>query len=63
MLTLIRRWREAVGQFEPVLIKGTDPFHANVYFRAPVGKPKGVSVPSPALVIFLCFMRDAWAIR
>ena len=49
-------------QFEPVLIKGTDPF-LQMFTSGTVGKPKGVAVPARALLSFYVYMRDAVGLR
>ena len=53
---------EQSDQFEPVLIKGTDPF-LQMFTSGTVGKPKGVSVPARALLSFYVYMRDAVGLR
>ncbi|HEV8076856.1 MAG TPA: AMP-binding protein, partial [Marinobacter sp.] len=53
---------EQSDQFEPVLIKGTEPF-LQMFTSGTVGKPKGVSVPARALLSFYVYMRDAIGLR
>lgn len=49
-------------EFEPVMIKGTDPF-LQMFTSGTVGKAKGVAVPASALMEFYVYMRYAIDLR
>lgn len=49
-------------EFEPVMIKGTDPF-LQMFTSGTVGKAKGVAVPARALMAFYMYMRYAIGLR
>ena len=53
---------EQSGQFEPVLIKGGDPF-LQMFTSGTVGKSKGVAVPAKALLAFYVYMKYAIDLR
>ncbi|MDX1819142.1 MAG: AMP-binding protein, partial [Marinobacter sp.] len=49
-------------EFEPVMIKGTDPF-LQMFTSGTVGKAKGVAVPARALLAFYVYMKYAIDLR
>jgi len=49
-------------QFEPVMIKGSDPF-LQMFTSGTVGKAKGVAVPAKALLAFYVYMKYAIDLR
>jgi len=49
-------------EFEPVMIKGTDPF-LQMFTSGTVGKAKGVAVPARALMAFYIYMKYAIDLR
>jgi len=49
-------------QFEPVMIKGSDPF-LQMFTSGTVGKAKGVAVPARALLAFYVYMKYAIDLR
>lgn len=49
-------------EFEPVMIKGTDPF-LQMFTSGTVGKAKGVAVPARALMAFYVYMKYAIDLR
>jgi acetyl-CoA synthetase len=53
---------EQPAEFEPVMIKGTDPF-LQMFTSGTVGKAKGVAVPARALMAFYVYMRFAIDLR
>lgn len=53
---------EQSPRFEPIMIKGTDPF-LQMFTSGTVGKPKGVAVPARALMAFYVYMRYAIDLR
>lgn len=53
---------EQSAEFEPVMIKGTDPF-LQMFTSGTVGKAKGVAVPARALMAFYVYMRYAIDLR
>ena len=53
---------EQKPDFEPVMIKGTDPF-LQMFTSGTVGKAKGVAVPARALMAFYAYMRYAIDLR
>ena len=53
---------EQKPDFEPVLIKGTDPF-LQMFTSGTVGKSKGVAVPARALMAFYVYMKYAIDLR
>ncbi|WP_417501129.1 AMP-binding protein [Marinobacter sp.] len=53
---------EQSDDFEPVLIKGTDPF-LQMFTSGTVGKSKGVAVPARALLAFYVYMKYAIDLR
>lgn len=50
------------SEFEPVMIKGTDPF-LQMFTSGTVGKSKGVAVPARALMAFYVYMKYAIDLR
>jgi len=50
------------ADFEPVMIKGTDPF-LQMFTSGTVGKSKGVAVPARALMAFYVYMKYAIDLR
>ncbi|MCG2582586.1 MAG: AMP-binding protein, partial [Marinobacter sp.] len=53
---------EQSPEFEPVMIKGTDPF-LQMFTSGTVGKAKGVAVPARALMAFYVYMKYAIDLR
>lgn len=53
---------EQSAEFEPVMIKGTDPF-LQMFTSGTVGKAKGVAVPARALMAFYVYMKYAIDLR
>ncbi len=53
---------QQADQFEPVMIKGTDPF-LQMFTSGTVGKAKGVAVPARALLAFYVYMKYAIDLR
>lgn len=53
---------EQSDQFEPVMIKGSDPF-LQMFTSGTVGKSKGVAVPARALLGIYVYMHDAIDLR
>ncbi|MFL1467323.1 AMP-binding protein [Marinobacter sp. HN1S83] len=53
---------EQSPEFEPVMIKGSDPF-LQMFTSGTVGKAKGVAVPAKALLAFYVYMRYAIDLR
>lgn len=53
---------EQKPDFEPVMIKGTDPF-LQMFTSGTVGKSKGVAVPARALMAFYVYMKYAIDLR
>ncbi|GGE69026.1 AMP-binding protein [Streptosporangium jomthongense] len=53
---------EQSSDFEPVMIKGTDPF-LQMFTSGTVGKSKGVAVPARALLAFYVYMKYAIDLR
>ncbi len=53
---------EQPAEFEPVMIKGTDPF-LQMFTSGTVGKAKGVAVPARALMAFYVYMKFAIDLR
>ena len=53
---------EQSAEFEPVMIKGSDPF-LQMFTSGTVGKAKGVAVPARALMAFYVYMKYAIDLR
>ena len=53
---------EQAPEFEPVMIKGSDPF-LQMFTSGTVGKAKGVAVPAKALMAFYVYMKYAIDLR
>jgi len=53
---------EQSAEFEPVMVKGTDPF-LQMFTSGTVGKAKGVAVPARALMAFYVYMKYAIDLR
>lgn len=53
---------EQLPEFEPVMIKGSDPF-LQMFTSGTVGKAKGVAVPAKALMAFYVYMKYAIDLR
>ncbi|RBW50221.1 AMP-binding protein [Marinobacter sp. F3R11] len=57
-----RTLAEQSADFEPVMIRGTDPF-LQMFTSGTVGKSKGVAVPARALMAFYVYMKYAIDLR